>query len=343
MPRKPTLIARQAKLELRRLVSLLSDDSPLPTMQELGKRCDLHPSTMFRMLKDLANEGIVWQSPLGKFYAAGARKHILKGAPLCFIGREMWPWFGLYEKILDGVSEVCMANGSPFILFSAPSLVRQSDPTSPPEFASPESQQKELAALLGSVPRGCGGFILDHLWSGDVLASASFPGGERIQLLAGSDQGPRVIAPDYQAGARLVREHLQEQNFQQAVLILPFAGDSAIEATNQALREELMGFPLHEVPFSELGKVIRHIKASPKKKTCLLCSEGNTALAVSAHLAGSSCSKTTALIATQGTGMEGIPGHYLRYDCRRLGRAAAIAVFEGTDDGPVPPSLQIGC
>ncbi len=338
VPRKPTLLARQAKLELRRLVSILPRDSPLPTMQELGARCDLHPSTMFRMLKDLSAEGIVWQSPTGKFFAAAARQAILKRAPLCFIGREMWQWSRLYQKILDGVSEACSANESPLILLSAPSLVRQSYSTKPPQFAPPATQKKELASLLLSVPRGCGGLLLDHLWSRDALAS-SFPGGERIQLLFGTDPKTRVISPDYLAGARLVRQHLLERKFQHAILVNPFEGDLAIEASIQALRKELKEFPLREVAFSHVEKEIKRIQASQEKKACFLCPEDNTALAISARIGVHSSAQKIELIATQGTGMVNFPHPHLLYDFKKLGQSAAEAIFQGAESKPNSPTL----
>ena len=339
MPRKPTLIANQAKLELRKLISLLPGDSPLPTMRELGKRCDLHPSTMFRMLRDLATEGAVWQSPSGKFFRASARKRNLKGAPVCFIGREMWQWSRLYQEILEGVSEVCTTNGSPLILLSAASLVRQSDSTRTPRFASPAVQEKELASLLAAAPRGCCGFILDHLWCEAAIANTSFPGGERVQVLFGADRKARVISPDYRAGARLVRKHLIGHQIQDAVLIIPFIGDSAIEASMRALREELKSFALREFPFARLEKEIKRILVSAERKTWLLCPEDNTALAVSARINEALPTGLIHLMTTQGTGMIGSPMPRLRYDYRQLGRSVAGAILDGKGRAPIRPSL----
>ena len=88
----------------------------------------------------------------------------------------MWKWSQLYHEIIEGISSVCSANGSPLVLLSAPLLVCQSDPTEAPLFASSSIQKKELRPLLAAAPRGCGGFILDHLWSEEALAASSFPG-----------------------------------------------------------------------------------------------------------------------------------------------------------------------
>lgn len=339
MPRKPTLIARRAKEELLQLVSKLPSGAAIPTVRELGGAFDLHPSTMFRMLRDLAAEGVVWQSPGGRFFPATSRRRNLKGAPLCFIGREMCQWFRLYQEILGGISEVCSANGSPLILLSAPSLVRQSGPTEPPCFAPLEVQKKELASLLARVPRGCGGYILDHLWNGVAIANSSFPGGERVQLLAGGDSGTRCISPDYKAGALLARNYLIKHNFQDAVLVTPFDGDAAIEASVQALREEMGSFALRELAFHDIAKEIKRLRAAPHQKTCVFCAEDNIAASVYGMLGERSRTDTIELLALQGTGMINFPCPRLSCDYQSVGRLAARQILHGGQDTTILPSL----
>ncbi len=95
--------------------------------------------------------------------------------PVCFIGREMWQWSQLYQEILEGVAEVCSANGSPLIFLSAPTLVQVPVTLQPPVFATPHGQKRELQRLLPSVPRGCAGLLFDHLWSDSTLKAASLP------------------------------------------------------------------------------------------------------------------------------------------------------------------------
>lgn len=89
MPRKPTLLARQAREGLLNLIQNLPKDGSLPPLCELAGRFQLHPSTIFRLLRDMAAEGLVWQSPNGKFFAMSAQSHALSETPVCFIGREI--------------------------------------------------------------------------------------------------------------------------------------------------------------------------------------------------------------------------------------------------------------
>lgn len=182
------------------MISRLPAQERLPTLSDLGDKFALHPSTIFRMLRDLTEEGCVWQSPQGKFYAAAAQRKTLRGAPVCFIGREMWQWGRLYQEILKGIAEVCGANGSPLILLSSQNLVRQANPSSTPKFASLNVTKDELRNLLTASPTGCAGCVFDHLWQASAIDSVKHPGGKWVQLLAGIGQHAEVVAPDYQTG-----------------------------------------------------------------------------------------------------------------------------------------------
>ena len=224
----------------------------------------------------------------------------------------MWKWSQLYHEIIEGISSVCSANGSPLVLLSAPLLVCQSDPTEAPLFASSSIQKKELRPLLAAAPRGCGGFILDHLWSEEALAASSFPGGERLQLLFGSNRNIPVIAPDEKAGAELIRAYLVANNFDHVVLVNPFEGDPAIDAATHLLRKELNDFRLREIAFGHIGAEIKRLLASRKNRICMLCPEDYTCLAISNLLDGKAAASRIQLLATQGTGMLGSPIHRLQ-------------------------------
>ena len=84
MPRKPTLLARKAKSELLQIISELPAGSCLPTMQKLGERFGVHAATIFRMLREMTTEGIVWQNPGGRFFSSASRNQILKGGSHLF-------------------------------------------------------------------------------------------------------------------------------------------------------------------------------------------------------------------------------------------------------------------
>ena len=336
MPRQPTRTARIAREKIITMACELKD--AFPPLRNLSEALDLHPSTIFRLLRDLSTEGIVWQSPSGKFYPASARSQGVRGLPVFFIGREMWHWSRLYQEILTGVSEVCSANGSPLILLSAPSLVRQTDPSLPPVFASPATQKKELTALLPSIPNKCGGILLDHLWSEAAISLLGMTGTPKVQLLHGTGHKTSLAAPDMTWSARCVREFLEQEQISQINLVIPFQGDTAIDAALKTLRTMLAGLPFREIAFAKLNGKLRSLTAQPGPgKLCLICAEDNTAqVLLEQRNALGEAGENILLLSTQGTGLLSAPACRLRVDYRRLGRAAASQLLHGTP----PPRLR---
>jgi DNA-binding LacI/PurR family transcriptional regulator len=330
MPRKPTALALDARKRIIEAIRSLPKTTMLPTTRELGETYDLHPSTIFRLLRDLAAEGYVWQSPNGRFFPAGAQRQNLCGVPLCFIGREMWQWSRLYQEILEGISEVCSANGSALIFMAAPSLIQQRDPMTAPVYASKKQQIKALQSLGAAVPRGCAGCLFDHLWQEEVINQSGLNSGHLLQLLKSGDSKLDTVVPDLAGGARLVAEYLQNQNPGHVVLVQPFDGDSAVDEMMASLRSALSIFPYQQLDFGDIGKAF-HMKPNTGK-LFFVCPEDNTAHALRERIqaSGSKISESAEVIATQGSGLLNAPAVRLRYDYRRLGRAAAAKILHGT-------------
>lgn len=341
MPRKPTVHAKIARDGILGMVPRLPENQALPTLRELGEEFSLHPSTIFRLLRDLETEGSVWQGPTGRFFAATARSEALRGAPLCFIGRQMRQWSQLYQEMLEGVAEVCSANGSPLIIHSAPSLVRVPVELEAPVFATVDEQKKELARIVSSIPRGCAGSLLDHLWMDEALRSSSFQPGREVQLLSGSGKYAKTVAPDYAAGVEMLVNHLHAKAFGRVCLVVPFNGDPAIEQCLALLREALSSFDLREIPFDD-DPALRDFATRSRTNRCLVCLEDNTALGLATKILDwvpSSRQCQVEVLATQGTGVVTSPHSRLRYDYRRLGRTAASNILHGTPIKPMRPSL----
>ncbi|MFZ4780239.1 MAG: hypothetical protein ACOYM3_33200 [Terrimicrobiaceae bacterium] len=331
MPRKPTLTARHARSRIVGMVAGMPSGDCLPTLQILGNQFQLHPSTVFRILRDLATEGVVWQNTNGKFYPAASRSKQVRGLPVCFIGREMWHWSRLYHEILEGVSEVCSANASPLILLSAPSLVRQDDPTKAPEFASAKTQKAELEMLLPSIPRNCGGILFDHLWKDTALSLPGMPSASRVQLLHGSGNLVPVAAPDYLDAAGCAKKFVASGKFDRTIIVSPFKGDPAIDASVALLKDALVENGPEELAFESLTGRLKNLKTrSENRPICLVCPEDNTAGALFEEIqAIPAAGRSLSLFATQGTGLLTAPANRLRFDFRRLGRSAAAAVLLG--------------
>jgi hypothetical protein len=339
MPRKPTLLALKARASLVDLLGNLPKGTSLPPLGVLGNEFRLHSSTIFRLLHDLATEGLVWQSPGGKFFPVSAQRNTLRGAPVCFIGRELWQWSRLYQEILDGISEVCSANGSPLILLSSRSLVRQEAAAVAPTFATLRAQQAELANLSEALPKGSAGILFDHLWKEGALGKIKWPGGDRIQLLFGGGFNARVLAPDHAAGAQISAVFARERGFKKIGLILPFAGDPAINAALDALRCAFAPLSPTEIPHPDTTAALKHFRKVAARMDLLVCPEDNVTLAISKILADLPQKLKPLLLGTQGTGVLQAPHIRLRIDYRRLGRAAASSILHGTKPPPITPKL----
>jgi hypothetical protein len=281
---------------------------------------------------DMAVEGVVWQSPSGRFYPAAARAGQVRGKPLCFIGREMCHWSRLYQEILSGVSEASSANAGSFVLCSAPSLLRQADSLQPPKFASLDTQRRELDSILKNAPRGCCGFLFDHMWAPEVIESSSCPNGARLQLLRSASLGI-----DQKHGARLVRGMIDRSAFAGVILVVPFRGDPVIDESLDFVEEQLQGRIVRRMDFPLAARQVATLCA---KGFAFLCPEDNMAQDLAEkipphHKSG----EVFPLIATQGTGILSAPVSRLRYDFRRLGRSAASALLNGTRPPLLKPAL----
>ncbi len=341
MPRKPTIYNRIARDGILEMLRTREAEAPLPTLRELGETFSVHPSTISRLLRDLETEGCVWQGPSGRFFPESSRRSTLKGAPVCFIGREMWQWSPLYLEIFEGVSEVCSANGSALIFQSVSSLVNLPDPTLPPVFADSRQQKMEFRKIAPNIPKGCAGFLLDHLWTEETLRSASFPGGQRIQLLYGAGERRKVFAPDYLAGAEIIRDYLKEQHFAGIHLVNPLAGDPLITDSLAQLKAVLAPLGIREIRYHDT-EALEKLISGASEDTCLVCPEDNTALKLVSlirQLVPGKHRFRIEVVATQGTGVVKAPHSRLRYDYRRLGRSAASNILHGTEFKPMRPTL----
>jgi hypothetical protein len=244
----------------------------------------------------------------------------------------MCHWSRLYQEILSGVSEVSSANAGSFVLCSAPSLLRQADSLQPPQFASLDTQRRELDSILKNAPRGCCGFLFDHLWAPEVIESSSCPNGARLQLLRSASLGI-----DQKHGARLVRGMIDRSAFAGVILVVPFRGDPVIDESLDFVEEQLQGRIVRRMDFPLAARQVATLCA---KGFAFLCPEDNMSQDLAEKIAPHHKSgEVFPLIATQGTGILSAPVSRLRYDFRRLGRSAASALLNGTRPPLLKPAL----
>ena len=342
MPRKPTARARAAAGSLRELIAGSRPGEPLPPVRELAGRWSVHASTVCRLLQDFSDEGAAWRSPAGRYHAAGGRASRLKGRSLCFVGREMNRWGRRYRELLEGVAEVCSANGGNLVLVSSPSLVVQRSPEDVPRFAAAKRQARALRDCLARAPRDAAGFVFDHLWGEPLVAAAAAAGREKRSMLLPGALSP--CRPDYGQGAALACAHARRAGYGRIVVARPFAGDPAIDAIIASV-ENAADLPVG-VAAAESGAQCRGLlraAAAGRGRTCVMVPEDNAALRFAALLeaCGSGPDKT-GLLALQGTGAVASPITHLRYDYRRIGRATAAGILHGRRPFVAPASLVLG-
>ena len=107
------------------------------------------------------------------------------------------------------------------------------------------------------------------------------------------------------------------------LIVSPFKGDPAIDASVKRLKAALAEHGSEDVAFEALTGHLRKLGAG-NRQICLVCPEDNTAKELFEEMqAIPSVERTLSVFATQGTGRPTAPGSRLRFDFRRLGRSAA--------------------
>jgi DNA-binding LacI/PurR family transcriptional regulator len=351
VPRKPTSYARSAEKEIRRLAELGDGtDQPLPTVRELGKAYDVSYATISRILQRLSQEAVVWQHPNGRFYPVSSRLRIAQSFPIILIGRQMQNWSALYREILEGVSEVCAARGCPLVFLSSAKLVEHSSPENPPAFIALEEQRSELERLLASVPRPCGGVLLDHLWQ-DELVQGVAESFRQTSLLLRTCPGLSALGSlDLAAGAEIMLNHLSEHGYQRLIVADPFSGDQAVQATWDALSAKVRERGLAPLETADgttpesRAKLAQELKLHPERTAVISLEDNVTALLWREfQQAKIACPEKVGLVSLQGTSAVGSSITRLRYDYRLLGRELVSLLLESKADWrPLRPTLIRG-
>ncbi len=139
----------------------------------------------------------------------------------------------------------------------------------------------------------------------------------------------------------MIAAYLETRKFDRIHLVIPFEGDPAITDILAKLRAALASFPVDEIAFQN-QKELRKVIEGDHGHVGLVCPEDNIARALAdvvAKVHKSDTAHQTEIVATQGTGVVTSPHSRLRYDYRRLGRAAASHLLHGTPFKPMRPSL----
>ena len=323
---------------LRQQVDEAPNDQPLPTTRALGETFGVANTTVFRLLRDLAAAGEIWQHPTnGRYYPAAARAVVDRPKPVACLFRRLELGSALYRELLEGVSAGCGAHRRTMLLWHDELLVNHPDPHEPPVFASVAQQRTILGDFLDRHGAAAGGFVLDHVWSDQALDAHLDRLQPAVVLFRNCTlEGCSNVRADFRAGAFKALAHLLGRGFEQIVPVEPFEGDPAVAEFNAALdtaageldcRNRLA--PLASASTAkERSALIERLRRG-NKRAVLLCPEDHVAglLAEAARAAGLRCPEKIGVLAVMGTDLAVKAGlSCLRYDFRELGRRAVEAL-----------------
>lgn len=322
---------------LRRLVAKAAPERPLPTTRELGGRYGLANTTVFRILRNLAAAGEIWQHPTnGRYYPPGARALLDRPKPVACLIRRLELGSELYRELLEGISAGCGERQRTMLLWHDERLVNHPDPEQPPVFASVSQQRAILHDFLQRHGDSAGGFLLDHVWSDDALrgyAAQLQPAVVLFRSCALPELGN--VAVDLHAGALKGVAHLLGRGFEHIVFVEPFARDPAVAELRVALEKAAAELDCaHRLSTSsattpkERAALVERLGRSARRNA-LLCPEDNVALQLLPAIreAGMRCPERIGIVSVMGTDFAARAGlSCLRYDFRALGRMAVDAL-----------------
>jgi DNA-binding LacI/PurR family transcriptional regulator len=313
-------------------------DRPLPTTRELGEEHGVANTTVYRVLRTMAEAGEIWQHPTnGRYYPAGARALLDRPKPVACLIRRLELASALYRELLEGISAGCGERHRTVLLWHDELLVNHPEPHEPPVFASVVQQRAILSTFLDRHGDAAGGFLLDHVWSDEALQTHAARLRPAVVLFRSCDlPGFSNVRADFRGGALKALAHLLGRGFEQIVPIEPFSGDPAVAEFGTALdaaageldcRARLA--PVARATTArERANLIERLRKTTRR-TALLCPEDNVAvlLAKAARDEGLRCPERVGVLSVMGTDLavkEGIS--CLRYDFRALGRRAVEAL-----------------
>ena len=340
---------------IRHLLANARVDQPLPTTRELGERFRVANTTVFRLLRELARTGEIWQHPVnGRYYLPGARATIDRPKPVACVFRRLELASELYRELLEGISAGCGALGRTMLLWHDELLVNHPDAAEPPAFARVAQQRVILHDFLTRHGNAAGGFILDHIWSDDALKTEIVNLKPAVMLFR-SCSLPEIgnVRADFRAGAFKALAFLLGRGFEQIIPVTPFHGDPAVEEFQVALTSvaaELdcrtrIATPAPASSAVERTSLLQRLKRTTRR-TALICPEDNVAMLLlkAVREAGLSCPGQIGVTSVMGTDFASRAGlTCLRYDFRKLGKAAVNAL-----NAPEPvretfePTLSVG-
>ncbi|HEX2100944.1 MAG TPA: GntR family transcriptional regulator, partial [Candidatus Synoicihabitans sp.] len=292
--------------ELLRLAATNPPHAPLPPTRTLGKKLDVSFTTVSRALQRLATEGKLWQHPNGRFFPAAAKSVLDRPKPVACLTRRLELCSELYRELLEGISAGCGADRRTMLLWHDELLVNHHDPHEPPVFATVQQQRAILGDFIQRHGAAAGGFLLDHVWSDEVLGEHAAELRPGVLLLRRTAvPGLSNLHADFAGGALQALGHLLGRGYELVVPVEPFHGDPSIadflttvEAASRSLGCAERLAPRANAATERSRKSLIGNLRDTRRRVALLCPEDNVArlLLLGLRDAGIDCPKQVGLL-----------------------------------------------
>jgi len=309
--------------------------TPLPTTRVLGERFGVSHVTVSRALRNLADEGKLWQAHSGRFYAAEAEAHLARPRPVGCLVRSLSGWAAWYERIMTGVSLGCEAEERAILVNPVAGMVCQESPDSPAAFLPKREQGKAMDRYIhrqsGSEPK----LLLDDVWADATLRKYA----DRLptaRLLLRPSPIPAIpsLHADFPQGAMLGLSHLLGLGWKKILFVQPYGDyattkelEKAFSTAVGAIGDVGLTFEVfHSEGAARFRELIRRLRTKAGAGTALVCPEDNFSVSLLKTLqqAGLDVPGRVALLGAMGTDILSNAGiSRLVVDFVELGRRAS--------------------
>lgn len=329
-------------------------EARLPTTRELGERFGVSNATVSRVLERLAQEGVVWRRPNGRYYRGDAAKLLAEPKTYACLVRRLESWSRVYFALLGGFSRDFAQNRDAMLFFHNETLVRHTDTGHPPQHAGLRAQVRAVEEFLAAPRSNLSGYLFDDVWRDEALE----PFVERLRpavVVCRPTQLPGVasVSADFAAAATTAVAHLFARGYERVLLAVPFSGAAPIDLMVAAAKEaaQHLGRPFRREEICLVSneerrqRVIGYLRGA-KQRIGIFCPEDNVALQLWREItaAGISVPGQVGILAGMGTDVvRPLKLSTLQIDFEAIGRNAAELLREGTGRQVVlPATLQIG-
>ncbi len=261
---------------------------PLPVTRFLGGAFGVSNVSAYRVLSELAGQGLLWRAPNGRYFQAGARKLLDRPLPVACLFRRLERWSELSRHLLEGADAACGDLERALLLVHDRALFHQSDPDAPTREGTDAELHRNLEDFLNLYGERTHGILLDELWPDRILTKFRGKLHNAVMLHRRTSLGfLGCVSPDFSAVARMVLAHTNSRGFDRMLLLLPSNDYEPARQMAQAIELAAgwrAGFLTEEIfhpsdTFARrLGATLGSLKT--KERLLLVATEDNLAVSV---------------------------------------------------------------